>query len=253
METPTELAHGLRSLSTPEELIGALQSNFGTVMPQPEADAYTESIVTTAKFDNVDSLADLRMSDLADMGIPLGRRRAICKNLFSGIVPLEHPSTGAVVQPSPSPVVNVQPANVTVQRDVAKVGWPGSSENSKCSPDQLMDFAMALRARLRETNDSFAAIAYDALLKPWSVTSGHTDGDGLDKSLSTVLLKTPYPAWIAPLVRSTLDKDFAIAALKSIGKVVMARTDISDRKLKDAVRDPQPEADAHQVATRMLC
>ena len=33
----------------------------------------------------------------------------------------------------------------------------------------------------------------------------------------------------------------------------MARTDISDRKLKDAVRDPQPEADAHQVATRMLC
>ena len=44
METPTELAHGLRSLSTPEELIGALQSNFGTVMPQPEADAYTESI-----------------------------------------------------------------------------------------------------------------------------------------------------------------------------------------------------------------
>ena len=68
------------------------------------------------------------------MGIPLGRRRPICKtraNLFSRNVPLEHPSTGAVVQPSPSPVVNVQPANVTVQRDVAKVGWPDSSENEK--------------------------------------------------------------------------------------------------------------------------
>ena len=47
-----------------------------------------------------------------------------------------------------------------------------------------MVFAMALRARLRETNDSFAAVAYDALLKPWSVTSGHTDGDAFDKSLS---------------------------------------------------------------------
>ena len=68
METPTELAHGLRSLSTPEELIGALQSNFGTVMPQPEADAYTESIVTTAKFDNVDSLADLRCRTLLIWG-----------------------------------------------------------------------------------------------------------------------------------------------------------------------------------------
>ena len=57
-----------------------------------------------------------------------------------------------------------------------------------------MVFAMTLRARLRETNDSFAAVAYDALLKPWSVTSGYTDGDAFDKSLSTVLLKTRYPA-----------------------------------------------------------
>ena len=39
---------------------------------------------------------------------------------------------------------------------------------------------MALRARLRETDDSFAAVAYDALLKPWSVISGHTDGDASD-------------------------------------------------------------------------
>ena len=67
METPTELAHGLRSLSTPEELIGALQSNFGAVMPQPEADV-TESIVTTAKFDNVDSLSDIRYRTLLIWG-----------------------------------------------------------------------------------------------------------------------------------------------------------------------------------------
>ena len=70
----SKLSPHLRTLSTAEELQGALESLMCASLQTSQAARYAELRVETGCFDSSRALADLSLADLVELGFPVGHR-----------------------------------------------------------------------------------------------------------------------------------------------------------------------------------
>ena len=236
------------------ELTGVIKARLGQVgVPASLCGAIATDIVETAGFDTPEAIRDMEEGQLQRAGVKEGHLKRVCRALFNDAEQPWAPVTPELAAAQPPAAAPPEAVTVTVTKD-AEFTCPLPAKEP--TPEELTDIGLALRAHLRKQGDeSWGDVCFKRFNQPWEDISDEEKHALKNKSLATDLLrawaKPNLPMWAASIIRAPLAQDDALGALLVLCRQVYSRTEVSDRELKNRVRNPLPESKASNVARRL--
>ena len=245
------LTPALQNRHDPDELRGALEAALLKVgLSNAKALAYSKLVVDEGCYDSSFALADLNVSALEELKVPVGHRGVIIRGIFDGQVP-----ASAAGLASPYPMTPVAPPVFNL------AGAPGEASNRKscsirrewpepCSWKGLLDaadlksFGLSIRAAISEAGKPVLASEawrrFTEVSEP--IPAGYVHADEDDAWLANLLVsagKNGMPTMVARVCGVHIQNSHGMRALEAICKRVFLQTEDSAAELKNDVRNPK--------------
>lgn len=245
------LTPAVRAAETPEELEGAVCAELMRVLQAAQAKRYSRLLIRDHQFDSPGALAELTVAQLADMAVPLGHRRIICKAVFNGNVPSGLAEFPAVHQGAQAHGVQVAQAT---HGSRFRLDWPGGDRMPMAQ--ELRSFMLALKVFLYQSGrEDLSVLVWGAVLRPEQrIADWWVHGCDDDKELTHVLLLAGtkgVPDAVMRLVRVELEKGHGLAAVHRLCGRVFMRTTLASAGLKKRVWAPEAAKSDHRVAAAL--
>ena len=246
----------LQNMHTAEELKGALESVLMSGVNATAAGTYADQIVG-ACFDTSASLADLELSDLKELGVPLGHRKVVMRAIFAGALPMP---VGSPVQPM-TPMQAAQPVPAPAEGSRADMAfrreWPSVDEaTGRMRAAEFHSFGLALRGHLRDTGRyKLAEDLWERVDKvDVDIRSTYVHADDDDAYLARLLVscgRHGMPGAVSVMCSTHVAADMGMRAWQSLCRRHFRSTEHAGKVLKSKVRTPGAEKDAGRVAARL--
>ena len=153
----TRLDSHVRNMSTAEELQGALESLLCSSLQTSQAARYAALLVEAGSFDCSKALAELTLTDLVELGIPMGHRNMVLRAVFNGVLPTPHGSPFQAPSEQPDPPV-LPSVGIPLRDKDFRREWPDSAgQDGLPSAVDLTQFGLSARGHLRDMNDHVTA------------------------------------------------------------------------------------------------
>ena len=239
----------LQNRHNADELKGALDATFHARGLSPEkALEYSLLLVEGGCYDSSFALADLSVSALEELKVPVGHRGVIIRAVFDGHVP-----ASAAGPHLSSPVSPAQPAFNFAGAPAERAGkdfsirreWPETSWKGLVDAAELKSFGLSVRAAIAGSGKPALAAEFwrrfTDVSEPIRSDYAHADPD--DAWLANLLVsagKNGMPTMISRICAVHIQNSHGMRAIEAVCKRVLHQTEDSAAELKSKVRNPKP-------------